>query len=154
MRTIPYILLRKHIPRNHTSTRPLLSFAWIRRIFFPVMTRREVLFWARKEARPAGARTKPSGERHDNEHTGVIQFPAVSRLQSRTGKGVSHGVRLRERGCGLYRATRFRDRTTRPTWFQLRRPHFGDPIPRLRYGNARRTRPRCRHPCARNPFSP
>lgn len=31
-------------------------------------------------------------ERHDNEYAGVIQFPAVSRLQSRTGKrGQSRG---------------------------------------------------------------
>lgn len=82
--TIPYNrLFHKHISRNHTNTRPLLSFACARRIFFPRWKNcggdgrgreREVFFWD-YGSKAGGSAHQTFGRDTITSTRGVIQFP-------------------------------------------------------------------------------
>lgn len=151
-----------HIAKPYTSTQFLLIRRVCKEDIFPEVkklwrgddTRKSIFPGSREQGRRE--RAQNPREMHDNGYVGgrVIQFPAVSRLQSRTGKrgqsrGTVTGTRLWPVSSGLIPRQNNPANliSTSPT--SLRRPNS----PLYVTGTLEGLGPRRRRPCARNPFT-
>lgn len=125
--------VRVSSPRAHTAgpceyragTRPkiralLISFARARRIPLP-----EVKSTARGRARREYFPGIEASDEYMGVWTSFRRYPGYGAVQ-RGSVSLDTGTR---QPAGLYRAAWFRGRTTRTTWFQLRRPHSATQFP-------------------------